>query len=139
MVAPDESADQTPAGGSAEHTTDEPPVSPFGPSIIGATLVMKGELTLDEDLIIDGQFEGPVINGARRLDIGAFATVKADIHGESAEIAGTIDGDFHGGGSVLLRRTARITGEISATNLEIEDGTNLEHTILSGRITRARE
>lgn len=111
----------------------------FGPSIIGHTLVMKGELSLDEDLIIDGRFEGPAIDGARRLSIGTFASVKADIRGDSAEIAGSVDGDFHGSGTVVLRRTARLRGAISAGTLHVEDGTNLEHAILSGRITRAEE
>lgn len=118
---------------------EEPAPGRFGTSIIGLTLVMKGELSLDEDLIIDGRFEGPVIEGARCLSIGTFANVKADIHGDSAEIAGTVDGDFHGSGTVVLRRTARLRGAISADTLRVEDGTNLENAILSGRITRAED
>lgn len=118
---------------------DEPVPGHFGMSIIGLTLVMKGELSLDEDLIIDGRFEGPVIDGARRLSIGTFASVKAEIYGDSAEIAGTVDGDFHGSGTVVLRRTARLRGAISAETLRVEDGTNLEHAVLSGRISRAEQ
>lgn len=120
-----------------EAPDEEPAPGRFGTSIIGLTLVMKGELSLDEDLIIDGRFEGPVIDGARCLSIGTFAKVKADIHGDSAEIAGTVDGDFHGSGTVVLRRTARLRGAISAGTLRVEDGTNLENAILTGRITRA--
>lgn len=108
------------------------------PSVIGYTLVMKGELTLDEDLVIDGNFEGTTIRGPRSLTVGPFATVRADIRdGGSAEIAGTLEGDFDGDGTVIVRRTARITGQIKARDLQIEDGTNLEHTVLSGRIRRA--
>ncbi len=124
---------------SAEAPEEAPAPGRFGTSIIGLTLVMKGELSLDEDLIIDGRFEGPAIDGARCLSIGTFANVKADIRGGSAEIAGTVDGDFHGSGTVVLRRTARLRGAISAGTLRVEDGTNLEHAILSGRITRAEE
>lgn len=113
--------------------------SPCGPSIIGMTLVMRGELTLDEDLIIEGKFDGTMIHGARNLSIGSFASVKADIEGESADIAGTIDGDFRGSGTVVLHRTARVSGEISAEKVCIEDGTNLEHAILSGCISRIED
>lgn len=100
---------------------------------------MRGELTLDEDLIFDGKFDGTLINGARKLSIGPFAEVNADIFGESADIAGSIDGEFTGSGTVYVRRTARINGAISAQDLKVEDGTNLEHVVLSGRISRAEE
>jgi cytoskeletal protein CcmA (bactofilin family) len=118
---------------------EEPAPGRFGTSIIGVTLVMKGELSLDEDLIIDGRFEGPVIDGAHSLSIGTFAKVKADIRGDSAEIAGTVDGDIRGSGTVVLRRTARVRGAISADRLRVEDGTNLENAILSGRISRVED
>ena len=43
---------------------------------------MSGELTLDEDLIIEGKFDGKMIHSARNLSIGSFASVKADIEVE---------------------------------------------------------
>ena len=46
------------------------------------TLVIRGELTLDEDLIIEDKFDGRMIHSARNLSIGSFASVKADIEGE---------------------------------------------------------
>lgn len=98
---------------------------------------MRGELTLDEDLIIEGKFEGTRIDGARKLSIGTFAEVRANVRGESADIAGTIDGDFEGAGTVFVRRTARINGVISSRELRVEDGTNLEHAVLCGCIGRA--
>lgn len=125
------------------HTPDVPrePCEPseYGPSIIGMTVVMRGELTLAEDLTIEGTFDGLSIDGAKNLLISAGARVRADIHGESADIAGTVDGDFAGTGTVVVRRTARIHGEISAVRLCVEDGTNLEHAVLSGRISRAEK
>jgi len=110
-----------------------------GPSIIGMTVVMTGELTLDEDLIIEGRFSGSRIDGARRLSIGSFASVRAHISGSSADIAGRLDGDFEGADSVVVRRTSLIRGTVSAADLRIEDGTNLENTVLSGRIRKVEE
>lgn len=66
---------------------------------------MKGELTLNEDLIIEGTFDGTIVQ--------------------------------NGNDKVVVRRVARLSGEISGHNLQIEDGTNLENTVLSGRIRRA--
>ena len=76
------------------------------PSIIGSTVVMKGELTVGEDLEIEGTFDGTII--ARGQD------------------------------TVTVRRTARLSGEVSASIVRVEDGTNLEKTVLSGRIRLAK-
>ncbi len=100
---------------------------------------MRGELTLDEDLIIEGTFDGNVIDGAHALSIGTFASVKATVRSDSADIAGTVEGDFNGTGTVYVRRTAHVIGEIRAERLCVEDGTNLEHAVLSGRISRAED
>lgn len=110
-----------------------------GLSIIGSTVSMTGELTLDEDLIIEGEFRGKHIRGARRLAIGSFARVRAEVRVGSADIAGRLDGDFDGDTTVIVRRTARISGTVTATDVRIEDGTNLERAILCGRIRRLEE
>jgi cytoskeletal protein CcmA (bactofilin family) len=75
------------------------------PSIIGSTIVMKGELVVGEDLEIEGTFDG------------------------------TITGS--GPDTVTVRRIARLRGEVSASIVRVEDGTNLENTVLSGRIRLA--
>jgi cytoskeletal protein CcmA (bactofilin family) len=75
------------------------------PSLIGSTVVMKGELIVGEDLEIEGTFDG------------------------------TITGN--GPDTVTVRRIARLTGEVSVNMVKVEDGTNLENTILSGRIRLA--
>lgn len=109
----------------------------YGPSIIGSTLVMKGELTLDEDLIVDGTFIGPTINGVHRLSVSTFAKVHADVQSASAEIAGTVEGEVNCGSDLMLRRTAHLRGSLAAEDVVVEQGTNLENAVLTGRITCA--
>jgi len=108
-----------------------------GPSVIGSTLIMKGELTLDEDLVIDGTFIGPISNSARRLSVTSFAKVQGDIQSASADIAGTVEGEVSGGSALILRRTAQLRGSLSADNVVVEQGTNLENAVLTGRVTCA--
>jgi cytoskeletal protein CcmA (bactofilin family) len=100
---------------------------------------MKGELTLQEDLIVNGTFEGTVIDGVHRLSIGTFGRVQADVRGQSADISGRIDGNIVGSDEIILRQTALVRGELSAARLKVENGTNLENAVLSGRITRAED
>ncbi len=98
---------------------------------------MRGELSLDEDLIIEGTFEGSRIEGAKNLSIGTFAHVRASVWSDTADIAGELEGDVQGSGTIFVRRTARISGIISSRELRVEDGTNLEHAVLCGCIGRA--
>ena len=66
---------------------------------------MKGTLTVGEDLIIEGSFDGSITDASDD--------------------------------TVVVRRTARLRGELSAGHVQVEDGTNLEGTVLSGRISLA--
>ena len=76
------------------------------PSLIGSTVVMKGELIVGEDLEIEGTFDGTIID--------------------------------EGSDTVTVRRIARLSGKVSASIVKVEDGTNLENTVLSGRIRLAK-
>ncbi len=60
------------------------------------------------------------------------------IVGEDLVIEGTFDGTIRGLGedTVTIRRTARLTGEVSASEVWVDDGSNLENAVLSGKIGR---
>ena len=104
-----------------------------GPSVIGATLVMKGELTFDEDLLIDGTFIGPISNHSQRLTSSPDA--KGNPKNASIVIAGTIDGSVTSDSALYLRRSAKLRGSLHAEDVVVEKGTRLDNTVLSGRVT----
>ena len=108
------------------------------PSCIGSTMVLKGDLSLEEDLIIEGCFDGKITQGNQRLSIGEHARVKADIRTGSAIIAGLVDGNIYGSSTVIIKKTARLHGALTAEKLCLESGANLEDVILSGNIARIR-
>ncbi len=109
-----------------------------GASIFGATMVLKGDLSLAEDLIIEGSFDGSISQGDQRLSIGVHARVRANIQTGSAIIAGNVDGDVRGSRTVIVKKTARLHGALTAERLCLETGANLEDVILSGNIARTR-
>jgi cytoskeletal protein CcmA (bactofilin family) len=106
------------------------------PSCIGSTMALKGDLSLEEDLIIEGRFEGSIVQGNQRLSIGEHAWVRATIQTGSAVIAGTVEGNIHGGSTVIVKKSARLNGALTAKRLCLESGANLEDVILSGNIAR---
>lgn len=117
-------------------TEQDSKFAPARPSIIGSTLVLRGDLSLAEDLIIEGTFDGSITQGDQRLSIGEHARVKATIRTGSAIIAGMVDGDVRGSRTIIVKKTATLHGALTAERLCFEMGANLEDVILSGNIAR---
>ena len=91
-------------------------------SVIGPTLVIKGELSSDEDLIIEGHIEGTIAHHKKHLTVGKQGRVLADIHASSVIIEGQLVGDIHSEGMVSLAKGADVKGNIFCARLVMEDG-----------------
>src|SRR6201996_8403155 len=90
-------------------------------SILGPTLYFKGDLSADEDLLIQGRVEGSVTH-TQRLTIGPQGTVKADIRAQLIVVEGTVNGDLSADKSVVVKESARIVGNIAAPSVSIAEG-----------------
>jgi cytoskeletal protein CcmA (bactofilin family) len=98
------------------------PVRSKNVSVIGPTLVFKGELSADEDLVIEGTIEGTIAHHKKNLMIGKQGRVTADIHANSVIVEGELNGDIHGDGLVSLAKGATVNGNVYCTRLVMEDG-----------------
>ena len=98
------------------------PVRSKNVSVIGPTLVFKGELSADEDLIIEGRIEGTIAHHKKNLTVGKQGRVKADIHASSVIIEGKLVGDIHSEGVVSLANGADVTGNIFCRRIVMQDG-----------------
>jgi len=101
-------------------------------SVIGSTMVIKGELSADEDLIIEGQIEGTIAHHKKRLTVGEKGRVKADIHASSVIVLGQLIGDIYSEGMVSLAKGADVKGNIFCTRLFVEDGARFKGNIDMG-------
>lgn len=113
--------------------------APAEPSVLGSTMVLKGDLRLAEDLVIEGRFEGSITQGDQRLSIGEHASVKATIRTGSAVIAGIVEGDVRGSHTVVVKKTATLRGALTAERLSLDLRANLEDVILSGKLVAHRK
>lgn len=101
---------------------EQQPVRSKNVSVIGPTLVFKGELSADEDLIIEGTIEGTIAHHKKNLTIGAKGRVSANIHASSVLVEGLLDGDIHSDGMVSLAKGATVNGDIYCMRLVLQDG-----------------
>jgi cytoskeletal protein CcmA (bactofilin family) len=100
-----------------------------GSTVIGKSVVIRGELSANEDLYIDGDVEGTVTLPQSRLTIGPNARVRADLSVRDVIIFGHLTGNVQATGRVDLRQSALVNGDILAGRLSIE-----ESAVLTGRV-----
>ena len=97
-------------------------------SVLGPTLKFKGELTADEDLMIQGSIEGSIKHSSS-LTIGESGRVKANVAAEYIAVEGNVEGDIHGTQSVTIRETANINGNISSPTVSLLEGATFNGNI----------
>ncbi|HJR70047.1 MAG TPA: polymer-forming cytoskeletal protein [Gammaproteobacteria bacterium] len=106
------------------------PRPPKGTSVLGPTLTFKGgELSVDEDLIIEGTVEGKIAHQNHHLTIGKNGRVKADVKARLITVYGTIEGNLHGDEGVQVMASARVVGNVVAPRVSIETGARFEGSI----------
>jgi cytoskeletal protein CcmA (bactofilin family) len=92
-------------------------------------MVVKGEIRGQEDLWIDGQLEGTIDLPGRRLTVGPNAKVRAKIRAREVEIQGLVEGDVEAAERIIIRRNARLTGDLKMAGVVIEDGAYFKGSI----------
>lgn len=91
----------------------------------------QGDLTCEEDLVLDCNFAGSAINaGKNTVVVGLNCTVSGDITAGVVEIIGTYNGNITASESIYLANTAVVNGDITAPLIRIE-----KHTRYQGRIS----
>ncbi len=88
---------------------------------IGKSVVIRGEVSGNEDLIVDGRLEGTITLTDSRLTIGPDANVAADLNAKDVLIMGKVQGNIVAGGRVELRAGSVVEGDVQAHRLAIED------------------
>jgi cytoskeletal protein CcmA (bactofilin family) len=100
-----------------------------GSTVIGKSVVVRGDISGQEDLYLDCDIEGTITLPDNRLTIGPEARIVADVTVRDLVVFGRLTGNVQATGRVDLRQSASLTGDIVAGRLSIE-----ESAILKGRV-----
>ena len=98
-------------------------------AIIGPSITIKGDVTGEEDLLIQGRVEGKVDLAQHNITVGANGRIKANIFGRSVTVEGEVDGDLHAEEQIAIRKSGRVRGNVSAPRVTIEDGAMFKGSI----------
>ncbi len=101
---------------------------------IGKSISIKGDLTGNEDLVIEGKVEGKVELPNNQLTIGANGQVKAEINAKGVIVIGRVAGNVRGTERVEIQATGVVEGDVAAPRLLIAEG-----AVVNGSITMSRK
>jgi cytoskeletal protein CcmA (bactofilin family) len=88
---------------------------------VGRTIVIRGKLRSDENLIVRGRIEAE-ITSSKDLLLENSGIINADMRVKSVTISGIVVGDIHAQERVKLAPEARVIGDIYTPRLVVEDG-----------------
>jgi len=92
-----------------------------GGSVIGASVLIKGQIHSREDLRLDGEAEGQLhVEG--RLTVGSQGKARANITAKEVVMGGTVEGNIEATDRVVLTKESRLMGDVKTAGIVIEDG-----------------
>lgn len=120
----------------AQAPAAEPAVAPQRPPSyvrdivnIGKSVVIKGELSGSEDLIIEGQVEGKIELRQNVLTIGPNGKIKAQIFAKAVVVQGEVTGNITATEKVDIRDNGSVDGDITSPRVAIAEGAHFRGSI----------
>ncbi len=98
-------------------------------AVIGSTISIKGDLTGEEDLSIEGRLEGKIESRRHSVTIGKNGRIKGDIYAKTITVEGTVEGNLYGEEQLVVRTSGTVRGNIVAPRVALEDGSNFKGSI----------
>jgi cytoskeletal protein CcmA (bactofilin family) len=98
-------------------------------AVIGPSIVIKGDLSGDEDVLVHGTIEGTVQLRNNNLTVGTEGSVKANVRAQVLNIEGTVDGDLMGDERIIIHQSGNVRGNLIAPRVIIEDGAKFKGSI----------
>ena len=97
-------------------------------SVLPRTLKFKGELSAEEDLLIQGSIEG-TIHHTQRVTVCEEGKVKAKIRAQVIKVEGLVEGDLHAERSVFVAESGNLRGNIHAPSVCLVEGSHFNGAI----------
>jgi cytoskeletal protein CcmA (bactofilin family) len=97
-------------------------------TVIGSSIVIDGEISGDEDLVIQGTVKGRIAL-KESLFVEGSGVVEADIDTQNVEIAGRVTGNISASDKVELKSDCRVVGDIKSPRILIADGASFKGNV----------
>jgi cytoskeletal protein CcmA (bactofilin family) len=96
---------------------------------IGSSIVIKGKVSGQEPLFINGTVQGEIHFPEHRVTVGRDSRIEANIQAREVVVMGSVKGNIHCGDLMDVRSESNIQGEIIARRVCIGDGAVLKGSV----------
>ncbi len=97
-------------------------------TVIGSTIVIDGEITGDEDLVVQGTIKGRV-SLRENIVVEESGVLEANIETSTITIHGTVTGDIQASERAELKSNCHVVGDIRAPRILIADGASFKGNV----------
>lgn len=98
-------------------------------AVIGPSISIHGDVTGEEDLVVQGRVEGKIDLKQNNVTIGKDGRVKADIYGRVIEVEGEVRGNLFGDEQIMVAQSGQVVGNITAPRVTLADGCRFKGSI----------
>lgn len=110
------------------------------PTYIGPGIRIKGTITADEDLYVDGDVKGSLSVPRHRVTVGERAYINAETVAREVVVYGAVQGGLCAFDRIEIKKHASIAGDLATAKIVIEDGAHFKGVISAdGRALPAPE
>lgn len=103
---------------------------------IGKSVFIKGELTGDEDLTIEGRVEGRIELKEHNLIVGPNGKITAEVFAKSITIMGSVVGNVSTSGLLEIKASGSVVGDLSSPRISVADGAYFKGSIDMKKVTQ---
>jgi cytoskeletal protein CcmA (bactofilin family) len=91
----------------------------------GQSIVIKGDISGGEDLVIAGRVEGSITLDGRVLTLAQGSHVVGEISAGTVVVSGKVDGTVEAEQRLDIKSTAVVDGKLSTAKLIVADGSQI--------------
>jgi len=106
---------------------------------IGKSISIKGDLTGNEDIVVEGTVEGKIDLPNNQLTVGANGTVRAEVAAKAIVVVGRVSGNVNGTERVEIQATGIVEGDVIAPKLVVAEGAVVNGSIRMSKKSGATE
>jgi cytoskeletal protein CcmA (bactofilin family) len=115
-------------GAAANRTSN---VIESGPTYISPGIKVKGTITADENVYVDGEVRGSISMPGHRLSVGERAYIEAETFAREVVVYGAIHGGLCAYDRIEIKKHASVAGDLATAQIVIEEGACFRGVIAS--------
>lgn len=97
-------------------------------TIIGKSIVIEGDISGQEEMIIQGTIKGSVAT-VEDVQVEEGAVLEADLEGGNVTISGHVTGSVSASGRLELTSEGRLVGDVKAARISFAEGSTFKGNV----------